>query len=136
MTNVPIVTGATAWTDKMDNTTYILVFNESLYYGTTLNHSLINPNQLRHNGVDFWDNPFDKTRKLEINIDRGPVIPLKFQGTKLIFNSRAPTDHELSTCEHINMTSTHQWEPATVSLAATSSYSTDSSSAPSHVRVS
>ena len=63
MSNVPIVTGATAWTDPMDNKTYILVFNESLYYGTKLKHSLINPNQIRHNGIDFWDNPFDGTRK-------------------------------------------------------------------------
>ena len=80
MTNVPIITSATAWTDKMDNTTNILLFNESLYYGIKLNHSLINPNQLRHHVVDLWDNPFDKTRQLEINVDRRPVIPLTFHG--------------------------------------------------------
>jgi hypothetical protein len=49
MTNVPIVTGATAWTDKSDNRTYILIFNESLYYGKKLNHSLLNPNQIMNN---------------------------------------------------------------------------------------
>ena len=83
-------------------------------------HSLLNPNQLRHNGVDFWDNPFDKTRNLEIDVDRGPIIPLKFQGTKLIFPSRAPSDHELSTCEHIDMTGIHQWDPTTIQLATLS----------------
>lgn len=124
MLNVPIVTGATAWTDPVTNTTYILVFHESLYYGTKLNHSLINPNQLRHNGVEFWDNPFDPLRKLEIHVDRGPTIPLKFQGTKLIFSSRAPTDNELSTCEHVEMTSIHQWDPTTVHLASLTSEST------------
>ena len=116
MSNVPIVTGATAWTDPMDNKTYILVFNESLYYGTKLKHSLINPNQIRHNGIDFWDNPFDGTRKLGIDIDRGPIIPLRYIGTKLIFTSRAPTSRELSECEHIEMTSTRQWNPESVSL--------------------
>jgi hypothetical protein len=34
--NVPIVSGATAWTDPKDKTTYILVFHESLYYGNKL----------------------------------------------------------------------------------------------------
>ena len=63
MQNVPIVSGATAYDDP-DGTTYILVFHESLYDGKTLGHSLINPNQLRHNGVDFWDNPYDNERDL------------------------------------------------------------------------
>ena len=44
--NVPIVSGATAWDDPHTGETYILVINEALYYGTKLDHSLINPNQL------------------------------------------------------------------------------------------
>lgn len=43
--NVPIVSGATAYDDPMSGDTFILVFNEALYYGTALDHSLINPNQ-------------------------------------------------------------------------------------------
>ena len=62
LTNVPIVTGATAWTDTVTSITYILIFNESLFYGTKLDHSLLNPNQVRHNDIDFWDNPYDRTR--------------------------------------------------------------------------
>lgn len=118
MTNVPIVTGATAWTDPYDNKTYILVFNESLYYGTKLDHSLLNPNQIRHNGIDLWDNPFDTSKNIEIDIDRGPVIPMTFRGTKLTFTSRAPTDQELSSCEHIELTSVNQWDPVNVHLAS------------------
>ena len=113
MTNIPIVTRATAWTDTSDNKTYILVFHESLYYGTKLN-----PNQIRHNGIDLWDNPFDTSKNIEIDIDRGPVIPMKFQGTKLTFTSRAPTDQELSSCERIDMTSSNQWDPTNVHLAS------------------
>ena len=37
--NVPIVSGATAYDDPITGTTYILVFNESLYYGELLDHS-------------------------------------------------------------------------------------------------
>ena len=51
--NVPIVTGATAWDDTDSGQMYILVFNESLFYGTKLDHSLINPNQLRMHEVDL-----------------------------------------------------------------------------------
>ena len=42
--NVPIVTGTTAWDDDDTGQTYNLVFNESLFYGTKLDHSLLNPN--------------------------------------------------------------------------------------------
>ena len=117
MTNVPIVTGATAWTDTTDNQTYILIFNEALYYGLKLDHSLLNPNQIRHNGIDLWDNPFDKSKKLAIDVDQGPLIPLTFSGTKLHFTSRTPTDNELSTCQHIHMTDKKPWDPATIQLS-------------------
>jgi hypothetical protein len=50
MTNVPIVSGATV-VDLEDGSSFILILNESLYYGTKLDHSLINPNQLRHESI-------------------------------------------------------------------------------------
>ena len=56
---VPIVTGATAYDCPKTGRTYILIYNESLFYGNILDHSLINPNQMRHYGVNVWDNPFD-----------------------------------------------------------------------------
>jgi len=65
--NVPIVTGATAYDCPVTQATYILVFHESLYYGTKLDHSLINPNQVRHYGIPFWDNPFDEECRRKMN---------------------------------------------------------------------
>ena len=44
--NVPIVTGATAYTVPNTDEVIILIFLEALYYGTKLGHSLNNPNQL------------------------------------------------------------------------------------------
>eukprot|EP00978_Attheya_sp_CCMP212_P046445 scaffold392658_cov28-Attheya_sp.AAC.1 len=44
---LPSVKGARAFDDLDTGKTYILVFNESLFYGQALDHSLINPNQLR-----------------------------------------------------------------------------------------
>ena len=67
MTNVPIVTGATTYHHK-DGNSYILVINEALYYDNRLKHSLINPNQIRHNGIGYWDNPYDSTHQLSIEV--------------------------------------------------------------------
>jgi hypothetical protein len=67
---VPIVAGATACDDTATGMTYILVFNEALYYGSKLDHTLINPNQVRNYGIaGFWDNPFDKERGLLIDVN-------------------------------------------------------------------
>ena len=52
---VPIVSGATAWDDPVTGQTFILVINEGLYYGNKMNHSLINPNQIRDYGIPVWD---------------------------------------------------------------------------------
>ena len=67
--DIPIVSGATAYDDPISGNTFILVLNEALYYGPKLDHSLINPNQCRAYGIEFWDNPFDKTKDLSISIN-------------------------------------------------------------------
>jgi hypothetical protein len=54
--DVPIVTGATAVTDSTTGDTIILVFHEAIWMGDQLEHSLLNPNQLRHYGVTVQDN--------------------------------------------------------------------------------
>ena len=38
ITDVPVVRGATMWTDQHTNDEYILVFNEALWMGDTLTH--------------------------------------------------------------------------------------------------
>jgi hypothetical protein len=114
--NVPIVSGATAYDDATTGTTYILVFNEALYYGEKLDHTLINPNQVRSYGIPFWDNPFDPTRSLSIDVNDDFHIPLRSVGTKLMFASRVPTTTELETCEHIPMTSSAPWNPGEVAM--------------------
>ena len=110
--NVPIVSGATAYDDKTNGSTYILVF----FYGKKLEHSLINPNQVRDHGLEFWDDPFDKRQELAIIIDDDLRIPLSYNGTRLSFKSRVPTRDELTNCQHIDMTSTSPWEPSQVRL--------------------
>ena len=95
--------------------TYILVINEALYYGNKLDHSLINPNQIRANAIDVHDNPFGNQPTL-IHIDGGPIIPLIRNGTKIYFDSRTPTEEELNMCQHIQLTSLNEWNPESVVL--------------------
>eukprot|EP00980_Cylindrotheca_fusiformis_P025123 scaffold13132_cov59-Cylindrotheca_fusiformis.AAC.1 len=38
------------------------------------------------------------------------------QGTKVGFATRVPTDGELRTCQHVDMTSKQEWDPKTVHL--------------------
>ena len=114
-TEVPIVSGATAYDCEETNTTYILVVHEALYYGTKLDHSLWNPNQVRSHGIPLLDNPFDPDRPLGIKLS-DVFIPLRTKGTKLLFKTRAPTAHELENCKHIYVTSIEPWEPQNVQL--------------------
>ncbi|KAI2496598.1 Reverse transcriptase (RNA-dependent DNA polymerase) [Fragilaria crotonensis] len=114
--NVPIVIGATAYDDPASGQTFILVFNESLYYGNSLDHSLINPNQLRAYGIPFWDNPYDQARPLSIEVDNDLSIPLCTSGTKIYFRSRVPTVTELAECTHLHVTSPSPWDPSQVTM--------------------
>jgi hypothetical protein len=91
-----------------------LVFNEALYYGTQLDHSLINPNQVRAYGIPLWDNPNDPARDLTIEVDNSLRIPLEPVGIKLQFRTRVSTTQELRDCEHIQMTSLRPWNPTNI----------------------
>ena len=77
LNDVPIVSVSTAWYDPASGQTYIVVINEALYYGTKLDHSLINPNQIRAYGVPFWYNPYEKERGLTIEVDDTVNIHMK-----------------------------------------------------------
>ena len=114
--NVPIVTAATAYDDPITGTTYILVFNEAFYYGEKLDHSLINPNQIRDYGIPLWDNPYDVARDLSIDVNSSFSIPLHTMGTKVGFRTRLPTSDELTACEHVHMTSSRPWNPFEVMM--------------------
>jgi len=51
--DVPITRLATAFKDS-DGMTHILIVNEALYFGQQMDHSLINPNQIRHFGIPVF----------------------------------------------------------------------------------
>ena len=83
--NVPIVTGATAITSSNSGLTYILIFNEAIWMGDLLDHSLINPNQLRCHGVDVQDNPFRSMAMHIASDDDDFMHPMRADGTTIFF---------------------------------------------------
>ena len=68
-TDVPIVTACTAYQCPATGQVYILVLNEALWFGGTdgMNHTLINPNQLRNYQIDVYDNAWDRTNPLHVD---------------------------------------------------------------------
>ena len=74
---------------------------------------------MRENRIPYWDNPYDQERGLIIQAD--PLsIPLSADETKIQFSTRYPTDHEISTCPHIDMTSPILREPQEIQLGIAS----------------
>ena len=112
--NVPIVHAATAWQSNDTGQTYILVFHEALWMGPSLEHSLINPNQLRHYGTRVQDDPTSPSPLSIITEEKDFCMPLHMDGTIVYTDTYSPSDRELETCPHIIMLSPHPWNPHTV----------------------
>ena len=81
---VPIVTGATCYDDPISGESLILLFHESLYYGRDLTHSLVNPNQIRYNGIPTWDNPLIQNEILALKLTTAPLFHSNLKVQKYI----------------------------------------------------
>ena len=101
--NVPIVTGATVWTNAVDGTAYLLIFHESLWMGDKLDHTLVNLNQLRAYGINVQDNPLD-AKPLSITTN-DTSLELNLEGTIICGDTQTPTEHELSQLPWLILTS-------------------------------
>ena len=116
ITNVPIVTAATAWQSPSTGQTYILVFNEALWMGDTMDTSLVNPNQLRHFGVHVQDNPSSTSPLFIMTEDLEFSMNLSMAGTIVYTDTHTPSSHELATCPHVQLTSPMPWDPINVTF--------------------
>lgn len=114
-TDVPIAHAATAYDDPVTGQTTILIFYHGLWFGNSLKDSLINPNQCRSFGIDICDDPWDRNRELRLRVpDEGFEIPFCYNRNVISFETRRPTDDEIQTCYHLDMTSQVAWDPATI----------------------
>jgi hypothetical protein len=120
-TNIPIVKAATAYTTPT-GVTYILVLNQALYF-PELDHSLLNPNQMRVNGVVVDDCPrhlSDPSKPSTHSIffpEHDVRIPLEMGGVISRFSTRRPTSEELEHCLWLPLTGDLEWDPYASSFA-------------------
>ena len=111
---VPIVHAATAWQSPHSGQTYILAFNECLWMGDKMDHSLINPNQLRHFGTIVQDNPMSPKPLSIITEDKEFCMELGMDGTIVYAQTHTPTEKELNSCPMIQLSSPYSWNPQKV----------------------
>jgi len=113
---IPVVQAATAYDDPETGITYILIINQALQIpGMAV--TLLNPNQLRVNGIIVNDvpihlcpNPENASHSIDIP-NENLSIPLKLQGVISKVEVRLPTINEIETCKWVELTSAADWEP-------------------------
>lgn len=113
--NIPIVNCSFAYDDEHGRT-FILQINNALYIAEHMEHSLLCPVQCEDNGirVDLRPKFYYPTCPTASTV-RCPthdiIIPLTHHGPLPFFNVRRPTTEELLSCEIIEITSPHDWNP-------------------------
>jgi hypothetical protein len=110
----PIVKADTAWTSPESGTPFILMFNEGLWMGDKMDHTLVNPNQMRLVGITVQDNPVCELLLYLMTEEGDFVLPLQMKGTNVMANTCTPTAQELHDCTHIVLLSKHPWDPQRV----------------------
>ena len=103
--SVPIVQAGTAYDNTETGETFILVFNEAIWMGDKMEHTLVNPNQLRSFGITVQDNAFINAPTYVSTEGNEFHFPLEFHGAILSAPTRTPTEHELQTCTCLLYTS-------------------------------
>jgi hypothetical protein len=109
--SVPIVQAATAYDNPDTGETTILIMNEAIWMGDKMDHTLVNPNQLRAFGLTVQDNPFSEAPIFIATEGHEFILPLASKGTILGVTTRTPTNNELQSCPHVTLSSEHEWDP-------------------------
>ena len=121
---VPIVNASTAYTHPDTGETVILRFNQVLWYGHAMDMSLLNPNQIRYNGLTLSDDPTDNGRMFGIS-GTDLEIPFEITGTTVFFVSHVPSQWELDNCRVVELTLDSPWNPQEVFIRGLSTKETN-----------
>jgi hypothetical protein len=106
--SVPIVQAATAYDNRDTGETTILILNKAIWMGDQMEHTLINPNQLRAYGITVQNNPFDPAPIFISTEDNEFTLTLNSKGMVIGVATRTPTNQELQTCPHVILSSEHK----------------------------
>ena len=114
VTGMSTVTAATGYTSPLGRN-YILVMHEALWM-PQLQHSLFNPNQLRHFGTLVQDNPYANTPMVVTSLGGDFVACLQTRGTDIFLKTWAPSNIDLQRYPHIQLNSDLPWNPHAIEL--------------------
>jgi len=101
----------------------VLAFTErecDVSVGDKMEHTLVNPNQMRLFGITVQDNPVCESPLYLTTEDGDFVLPSQMKGTNVMANTRTPTAQELHDCTHIILLSKHHWDPHRVKFPESS----------------
>lgn len=101
--------------ESLNDIPVALIINEALYFGPQMDHSLVNPNQIRAYGIDVSDNPFDRNRDFGIQHEEC-FIPFTTEGSTVYFDTFVTTDYQIETLRNIELTSDDEWDPNAVDM--------------------
>ena len=80
MEKISVATAVTAYDDTCSGTTVVVVFNQSLWFGSSIGKYLISTNQVRSHIIQLSDDPYDQNRQLGIvNHDSDWYVPFTVQ---------------------------------------------------------
>jgi len=118
---IPIGTCYTAIDHPVLQEMIIGVFHQCLYFGSQMEESLINPNQLRANGlvIDTCPKQYSNGKSLHgIYYEEDDMyIPFRMHGCTSYFSSRLPTQKEIAECQQIVFTLEEPWDPYSQTFA-------------------
>ena len=80
---VTISQASTAYDNTETGETTILILNEAIWMGETMDHTLVNPNQMRAYGMTVQDNPFAEAPIFIATEEHDFIIPLSSKGNIL-----------------------------------------------------
>jgi hypothetical protein len=110
--DIPIRTCVTAF-DHHNGQTYVLEVGQALWFGDTMDHSLLSPNQVRTFGHFLCLTPKQYSQGKTLHGIRTPdnvELNFKLHGCISYLPIRAPTQHEIDSCVRIVLTSEDIWD--------------------------
>jgi hypothetical protein len=113
LTNIPVATCAGAYDSKTDGITYLLIWNEMMFFGNIMPTSLINVNQICAYGhiVDDCPQQYNSNSSHSVRTQCGMEMPLKMRGVISYLPVRKPTNDEITNSPRLIMTSDMPWDP-------------------------
>ena len=105
---VPVMRSARANIDQLGGI-YILVVNKALYFSPSIDHSLINPNQIWHFRIPVSDNSIDRSKQLGIDHEQMFILFLT-KGAAVYFQTHVPSGEDKESYPHVFMNDKTEWD--------------------------